>query len=133
MHPGEHYDQEMSDTKYLSDGLISFPAMEILDGSSDGDMRFVTNQFARRTMPDRTNKLFQKKYIDSGIDTVLFSMTVSNHNSLTAIFVLRDAFDWIKDGVTRAQGNACPVKIVLFDSVVAVGNYDQIVMHIVPQ
>ena len=83
-------------------------------------------------LPDRTNKAFQKKYVDSEIDTVLFSMTVSNHHSLTTIFGLRDAFDWIKDGVTRAPGNACRVKIVLFNSVVAVGHYNHVVTHIVP-
>ena len=30
---GEHYDQGMSGTKYLSDDLVSFAAMEIMDGS----------------------------------------------------------------------------------------------------
>ena len=85
---GEHYDQGMSDTKYFSDDLVSFAAMEIMDGSSEGDIRFVPNQFAHRMLPGRTNKAFQKKYVDSGIDTVLFSMTVSNHHSLTAIFGL---------------------------------------------
>ena len=132
MLPGEHYDQGMSDTKYLSDDLVSFAAMDIMDGSSDGDIRFAPHQFAHRMLPDRTNKAFQKKFVDSGIDIVLFSMTVSNHYSLTAIFGLRDAFDSIKDGVTRAPGNACPVKIVLLDRVLAVGHYNHVVTHIVP-
>ena len=129
---GEHYDQGTSDTKNLSDELASFAAMDIMDGSSDGDIRFVPNQFAHRMLPDRTKKAFQKNYVDSGIDTVLFSMTVSNHHSLTAIFDLRDAFDSIKDGVTRAPGNAFPFNIVLFDGVVGVGHYNHVVTHIMP-
>ena len=105
---GEHYEHGMSETKYLSDDLVSFAAMKIMDGSVDDDIRFVPNQFVHRMQPDRTNKAFQKNYVNSGMDTALFSMTVSNHHSLTAIFGLRDAFVWIKDGVTQVPGNACP-------------------------